>query len=75
MREESNVPFLATNAKYVALKDICKEYGITFAALKYTLIKNNCEVKKRGSEQNGLYYAKREDIERVIGQYNRRTEK
>lgn len=58
---------------YISIKDACKKYNITFSALKYVLKKNNCEITKLGMEQNGLYYAKRTDIERVIGQYNKRT--
>lgn len=65
----------SVESEYISLKDACKEHNITFSALKYILNKNDCEITKRGTEQNGLYYAKRTDIERVIGQYNRRTEK
>lgn len=65
----------ATDSEYISLKDVCKKYNITFSAIKYVLLKNNCDITKRGTEQNGLYYAKRTDVERVIGQYNRRAEK
>ena len=65
----------ATDNEYISLKDVCKKYNITFSAIKYVLLKNNCDITKRGTEQNGLYYAKRTDVERVIGQYNRRAEK
>lgn len=58
---------------YMPIKDACKKYKISFAAIKYILKKNDCEIKKLGHEQNGLYYAKRTDIERVIGQYNKRS--
>ena len=61
------------DSSYISIKDACKKYEITFSALKYVLKKNDCEIVKLGQEQNGLYYAKRTDIERVIGQYNRRS--
>ena len=61
------------DSSYISIKDACKKYDMTFSALKYVLKKNNCEITKLGMEQNGLYYAKRTDIERVIGQYNKRT--
>ena len=58
---------------YISLKDACKKYEISYAAIKYILNKNACEITKLGSEQNGLFYAKRTDVERVIGQYNKRS--
>ena len=61
------------DSSYISIKDACKKYNMTFSALKYVLKKNDCEITKLGMEQNGFYYAKRTDIERVIGQYNRRS--
>ena len=58
---------------YISLKDACKQYGISYGAIKYILNKNACEITKLGIEQNGLFYAKRTDVERVIGQYNKRS--
>ena len=57
---------------YVALKDAAKKYNTSYSELLYLLKKNNCEVSKFGIEQNGLMYAKRNDLERIIKQYHKR---
>ena len=59
--------------EYIAIKEVKKQYNIPFQAIKYLLIKNNCEMKKLGAIDGGYYYAKKSDIERVIPQYRKRS--
>lgn len=60
---------------YIALGEACRVYNISYAALKYQLNRNNCEIKKLGIIKGGLLYAKRTDVERVISSYCRRVKK
>ncbi len=60
---------------FVALKDAAKENNTSYSELLYLLKKNNCEISKLGIKQNGLLYAKRTDIKRIINQYHKRSEK
>ena len=60
--------------EYIYLKDACKEYKISYSELKYLLLKNKCDINKQ-RVVSGYMYAKRTDIERIINQYNRRSEK
>ena len=59
----------------IAIKDAIKKYDTSYSELMYLLKKNECEVSKIGIEQNGLLYAKRTDIERIIEQYHKRIKK
>ena len=60
---------------FIAIKDAVKKYDASYSELLYLLKKNDCEISKIGIEQNGLLYAKRTDIERIINQYHKRIKK
>ena len=64
---------LTVNDNYLPVGETARQYNIPYSGLKYQLQKNNCEMKKMGIVKGGLLYAKRTDIERVIGQYNKRS--
>ena len=59
----------------ISLKDAAKIHKMSYSELVYLLKKNKCEYDKLGIEQNGLFYAKRTDIKRIVLQYNRRSKK
>lgn len=59
----------------ISIKEACKIHKMAYSEMLYLLNKNKCEYTKMGIEQNGLFYAKRTDIKRIIQQYNRRPKK
>lgn len=60
---------------YISLASAEKEFGISFMAIKYRLLKSNKEIVKLGIGREKLFYAKRSDIESVITEYHKRSKK
>lgn len=58
---------------YVSIGEALQKHNISYNALKYQLEKNNCEIKKMGVVHGGLYCARKEDVERAVAQYHRRS--
>lgn len=59
--------------EYIAIRDAMKKYNISYTGLKYQLEKNGCEIVKLGIANGGRYHARKEDVERVVSQYSRRS--
>ena len=58
---------------YLPVGETATKNNMSYAALKYQLERNHCEMKKLGLVHGGLLYAKRTDIERAIASYSRRS--
>jgi hypothetical protein len=58
---------------YIAISEAKNKYGIQYTVFKSKLERNGCEIRKMGLIKEGLLYAKKSDIERIVAEYHKRS--
>ena len=62
-----------SNDEWISIPDVCSQYDMEYATVKYYVKKNNLETRKMGFIRGGIVHVRKSDIGSIVAKCNSRS--